>query len=134
MADIIKGYKVPAPARVGSIAPVDVIVPAGGTGMDPSQTSFFQILNIPTKINKGTVEIVSDVFLVKKGDKARAPAHSAQRQHCPHCPARVRSCSASAPAGSPRRVRSATRCSDALQPGAQSSCEKRPRVAAGGLF
>jgi large subunit ribosomal protein LP0 len=67
--DLIMTYKVPAPARMGAIAPCDVIVPAGGTGMDPSQTSFFQILNIPTKINKGTVEIVSDVFLVKKGDK-----------------------------------------------------------------
>jgi len=67
--DVIMQYKVPAPARVGSVAPVDVIVPAGGTGMEPSQTSFFQVLNIPTKINKGTVEIVSDVHLVKAGDK-----------------------------------------------------------------
>lgn len=72
--DVVLAYKVPAPARLGSIAPVDVIVPAGGTGMDPSQTSFFQVLNIPTKINKGTVEIVSDVFLVKAGDKARRRA------------------------------------------------------------
>jgi len=67
--DTILSYKVPAPARVGAVAPVDVIVPAGGTGMDPSQTSFFQVLNIPTKINKGTVEIVSDVHLVKAGEK-----------------------------------------------------------------
>lgn len=59
----------PAPARVGAIAPIDVIVPAGGTGMDPSQTSFFQVLNIATKINKGSVEIVSDVHLIKAGDK-----------------------------------------------------------------
>ena len=36
-------YKVGAPARVGAVAPKDVIVPAGGTGMDPSQTSFFQV-------------------------------------------------------------------------------------------
>jgi ribosomal protein L10 len=28
-----------------------------------------QALNIPTKINKGTVEIVSDVALIKTGDK-----------------------------------------------------------------
>ena len=62
-------YKVPAPARVGAIAPIDVVVPAGGTGMDPSQTSFFQVLNIATKINKGAVEIVSDVNLIKAGDK-----------------------------------------------------------------
>ncbi|KAL6129122.1 hypothetical protein ACLB2K_072475 [Fragaria x ananassa] len=48
-------YKVGAPARVGLVAPIDVIVPPGNTSLDPSQTSFFQVLHIPTKINKGTV-------------------------------------------------------------------------------
>ncbi|CAI0443592.1 unnamed protein product [Linum tenue] len=62
-------YKVGAPARVGLIAPIDVVVPPGNTGLDPSQTSFFQVLNIPTKINKGTVEIIMPVELIKKGDK-----------------------------------------------------------------
>jgi large subunit ribosomal protein LP0 len=62
-------YKVGAPARVGLVAPIDVIVPPGNTGLDPSQTSFFQVLNIPTKINKGTVEIIAPVELVHKGDK-----------------------------------------------------------------
>ncbi|KAJ1413166.1 Ribosomal protein L10P [Sesbania bispinosa] len=50
-------------------APIDVVVPPGNTGLDPSQTSFFQVLNIPTKINKGTVEIITPVELIKKGDK-----------------------------------------------------------------
>jgi len=62
-------YKVGAPARVGLVAPIDVVVPPGNTGLDPSQTSFFQVLNIPTKINKGTVEIVTPVDLVKAGEK-----------------------------------------------------------------
>lgn len=35
--------QVGAPARVGIVAPVDVHVQAGPTGMDPSQTSFFQV-------------------------------------------------------------------------------------------
>ncbi|KVI02596.1 Ribosomal protein 60S, partial [Cynara cardunculus var. scolymus] len=61
--------QVGAPARVGLVAPVDVVVPPGNTGLDPSQTSFFQVLNIPTKINKGTVEIITPVELIKKGDK-----------------------------------------------------------------
>lgn len=30
---------------------------------------FFQVLNIPTKINKGTVEIITPVELIKKGEK-----------------------------------------------------------------
>eukprot|EP00250_Pteridium_aquilinum_P009327 c18599_g1_i1 orf=324-1280(-) len=62
-------YKVGAPARVGLVAPIDVVVPPGNTGLDPSQTSFFQVLNIPTKINKGTVEIVAPVELIHKGEK-----------------------------------------------------------------
>ncbi|XP_021891738.1 60S acidic ribosomal protein P0-like [Carica papaya] len=65
----IAKYKVGAPARVGLTAPIDVVVPPGNTGLDPSQTSFFQVLNIPTKINKGTVEIITPVDIIKKGDK-----------------------------------------------------------------
>ena len=36
-------FKVGAPARVGLVAPNDVEVPAGGTGLDPSSTNFFQV-------------------------------------------------------------------------------------------
>jgi len=67
--DEVVKFKVGAPARVGLVAPNDVTVPAGNTGLDPSSTSFFQALNIPTKINRGTVEIVTDVALIKAGDK-----------------------------------------------------------------
>eukprot|EP00735_Rhodelphis_limneticus_P005291 TRINITY_DN1706_c0_g1::TRINITY_DN1706_c0_g1_i1::g.25255::m.25255 TRINITY_DN1706_c0_g1::TRINITY_DN1706_c0_g1_i1::g.25255 ORF type:complete len:311 (+),score=142.07,sp/Q9DG68/RLA0_RANSY/61.74/1e-111,Ribosomal_L10/PF00466.15/2.6e-25,Ribosomal_L10/PF00466.15/5.4e+03,Ribosomal_60s/PF00428.14/6.8e+03,Ribosomal_60s/PF00428.14/6e-16,DUF2164/PF09932.4/17,DUF2164/PF09932.4/5.5 TRINITY_DN1706_c0_g1_i1:80-1012(+) len=68
----IAQYKVGAPARVGSVAPLDVTVPAGPTGMEPTQTSFFQALNISTKINKGQIEIVSDVKLITTGNKVTA--------------------------------------------------------------
>ena len=64
IADIIESVKVGADAKAGSIAPVDVVVPAGPTGMDPGQTSFFQALGIGTKIVKGQIEIVSDQHLV----------------------------------------------------------------------
>nr|POF17432.1 60s acidic ribosomal protein p0 [Quercus suber] len=58
-----------APTRVGLVAPIDVVVPPGNTDLDPLQMSFFQVLNIPTKINKGTIEIINPVKLIKKGDK-----------------------------------------------------------------
>lgn len=58
-----------APARVGSIAPDDVWVRAGPTGLDPKQTSFFQSLSIQTKIVKGQVEIVNDYQVVYKDEK-----------------------------------------------------------------
>jgi len=67
--DLILANRVPAPARVGAISPVDVAVPAGPTGCDPGQTSFFQVLQIPTKIVKGQIEITNLVNLIKKGDK-----------------------------------------------------------------
>eukprot|EP00929_Paragymnodinium_shiwhaense_P041133 TRINITY_DN21388_c0_g1_i2.p1 TRINITY_DN21388_c0_g1~~TRINITY_DN21388_c0_g1_i2.p1 ORF type:complete len:315 (+),score=86.73 TRINITY_DN21388_c0_g1_i2:87-1031(+) len=67
--DVIMANKVPAPARVGSVAPVDVFVEPGPTGCDPGQTGWFQALNIPTKINKGQIEMISRVHLVKEGDK-----------------------------------------------------------------
>lgn len=61
-----------APARVGALAPKDVVVPAGPTGMDPKQTSFFQALSIATKIVKAQIEIVNDVQLITEGDKISA--------------------------------------------------------------
>merc|ERR1712066_511804 len=67
--DMILGNKVKAPARAGAIAPLDVTVPAQNTGLGPEKTSFFQALNIPTKITKGTIEIIQDVKLIKEGDK-----------------------------------------------------------------
>ncbi|KAL6552870.1 hypothetical protein OROHE_008234 [Orobanche hederae] len=61
--------KFAVPARVGLVAREDVLVPPGNTGLDPSQSSFFQALNISTRINRGTVEILSEIVLVKKGQQ-----------------------------------------------------------------
>ena len=47
-----------APAKAGAIAPVDVFVSKTNTGLGPEKTSFFQALSIPTKITKGTIEIM----------------------------------------------------------------------------
>jgi len=71
---IIQEKKVPAAARAGIIAPVDVILPPGPTGMDPGQTAFFQALNIATKISRGQIELSRDVHLIRKGDKVNASA------------------------------------------------------------
>lgn len=64
--------KVRAPARPGAIAPLSVIIPAQNTGLGPEKTSFFQALSIPTKISKGTIEIINDVHILKPGDKVGA--------------------------------------------------------------
>lgn len=70
--DLILDNKVAAPARAGSIAQSDVIVPAGNTGMEPTMTSFLQALNIPSKITKGSIEILNPVHLITEGDKCEA--------------------------------------------------------------
>ncbi|KAH8890960.1 hypothetical protein GQ53DRAFT_649767 [Thozetella sp. PMI_491] len=67
--DKILANKVAAPARAGAVAPVDVWVPAGNTGMEPGKTSFFQALGVPTKIARGTIEITTDLKLVESGAK-----------------------------------------------------------------
>jgi len=70
--DIILSNKKEAPAKAGAIAPLDVFVPGGNTGQGPEKTSFFQALAIPTKITKGTIEILSDIHLIKVDEKVGA--------------------------------------------------------------
>ncbi|KAH7820890.1 putative 60S acidic ribosomal protein P0-3 [Monocercomonoides exilis] len=67
--DIIAKNKISGPAKPGSIAPCDVVVPKGNTGLEPGQTTFLQALNIATKITKGTIEILNDVKVITKGEK-----------------------------------------------------------------
>ena len=70
----VSEFVVPAPAKVGSTATCDVTIPAGVTPLEPSQTGFFQLLNIATKINKGAIEILSDVTVVQKGERVGSSA------------------------------------------------------------
>jgi large subunit ribosomal protein LP0 len=66
---IIEGNRKPAAAKVGMVAPIDVVVPPGPTGMDPSQISFFHALNMSTKINKGQIEITKEFKVCTTGKK-----------------------------------------------------------------
>jgi len=72
----ITDNKVGAPARIGAIAPCDVTLEPGPTGLDPGQTAFLQALNIPTMIVKGQIEIKSAVELIKEGARV-SPSQSA---------------------------------------------------------
>jgi len=64
--DSITSFKVAAPARVGVVSNVDVIIPAGPTVIPPDKTSFFQNLGISTKLVKGCIEITADAHVLKK--------------------------------------------------------------------
>ena len=69
--DMITANRVAAPARAGAFAPKDVFIPAGNTGMEPGKTSFFQALQIPTKIARGRIEVVANIKVVEAGSRGR---------------------------------------------------------------
>jgi len=66
---LILANKVEAQAKAGAIAPCDVIIQAGATGLEPTQTAFLQALNIATRIQKGQIEIINDFHLIHEGQK-----------------------------------------------------------------
>merc|ERR1711972_1108886 len=72
--ECLKKHVRSAAAKSGQLSPVDLNLPSGPTGMDPSQTSFFQALNIGTKIVKGQIELVSEFPILKVGDKVSPSA------------------------------------------------------------
>lgn len=69
LRDLVLAQRVEAPAKVGTIAPCDVTIPAGDTGLEPTQTAALQALNIATRINKGQIMILNPKEIIKKGDK-----------------------------------------------------------------
>jgi len=64
---IIESNKVETAAKIGTVSPVQVVVPPGPTGLDPSQISFFHALHISTKIQKAQIEILSEFVVLNKG-------------------------------------------------------------------
>merc|ERR1719174_881591 len=65
--DTLGKFVMESAAKAGQTSMVDLDIPSGPTGMDPSQTSFFQTLNIATKIVKGQIELISAFQILKTG-------------------------------------------------------------------
>jgi len=74
--EVMNEVVVPAMAKAGVVAPKDVFIPAGPSGLEPSQTSFFQALNIPTKIVKGSIEITAEFKICTAGEKVSLSAQA----------------------------------------------------------
>lgn len=65
--------KIPRYAKPNDIAINDIIIPAGNTGLTPGPIlSKFGACKIPTKVQEGSVWIVKDTVVVKKGDVINA--------------------------------------------------------------
>ena len=62
--------KIFLPAKGGDIAPTEIIVPAGNTGITPGPVlSEFKEANVPTKIDQGSIWVVKDTRVAKPGDQ-----------------------------------------------------------------
>ncbi len=57
-------------ARPGDIAPFDIVIPAGNTGLKPGPImSRFGRLKVPIRVQEGTIWVARDTLVAKKGDK-----------------------------------------------------------------
>ncbi|MCS7097238.1 MAG: 50S ribosomal protein L10 [Candidatus Methanomethylicia archaeon] len=66
---LLEKNKVYTEAKAKDIAPNDIVVPAGNTGMSPGPIiSKFNTFKIPIKIEEGSIWITKDTVVAKKGD------------------------------------------------------------------
>uniref|UniRef100_A0A7C1T137 Large ribosomal subunit protein uL10 n=1 Tax=Thermofilum pendens TaxID=2269 RepID=A0A7C1T137_THEPE len=57
-------------ARAGDIATNEIVIPSGNTGIPPGPVlSLFSKLNIPTRIQEGSIFVVKDTVVAKPGDR-----------------------------------------------------------------
>jgi large subunit ribosomal protein L10 len=61
--------KVFLPAKGGDIAPKDITIPAGNTGIPPGPVlSEFKEAKVPTKIDQGSIAVTKDTIVVRTGE------------------------------------------------------------------
>ena len=66
---ITSKYIIEKQAKPGQFSPVEIIIPAGPTGMDSSQIDYFQALKIPTKVMRNQLEITTATKILTVGQK-----------------------------------------------------------------
>ena len=67
---ILEDSKTQAPAKPGTIAPDDIVVPAGDTGFEPGPfLGELQQVGIPAKIDKGKICVQKDTVVVAAGEE-----------------------------------------------------------------
>ena len=66
---ITSKYIIEKQAKPGQLSPVEIIIPAGPTGMDSSQIDYFQALKIPTKVMRNQLEITTATKILVPGQK-----------------------------------------------------------------
>ncbi|MEM2927159.1 MAG: 50S ribosomal protein L10 [Candidatus Bathyarchaeia archaeon] len=70
---LLEGSKVMVQAKAGDIAPKDIVIPAGNTGLPAGPViSELNAVGLRTKIEAGSVWITSDAVVAKKGETISA--------------------------------------------------------------
>jgi large subunit ribosomal protein L10 len=66
---LLKKNKGNAPAKTGMIAPLDLVVPAGDTGLPPGPAlSDLKAAGLKVKMASGSIEVTEDTVVCKKGE------------------------------------------------------------------
>ena len=77
LALLLQKNKAMVTAKVGDIVPNDVVIPAGNTGLPPGPAiSELHDIGVRTKIDLGSVWVVNDTIVVKKGESIQLKAAS----------------------------------------------------------
>jgi len=66
---LIEAEKIKMPARTGVLAPCDVIIEAGPTGIEVGKIDLFHKLNISCKTVRSAIEVVKPVQIITRGQK-----------------------------------------------------------------
>ena len=70
LASFMDRNKIPAPAKAGQIAPVDVIIRPMNTGIPPGPViAELQSLGLKTRIERGQIRIVEEAVVTKEGER-----------------------------------------------------------------
>jgi len=70
LASFMDKNKIPAPAKAGQIAPVDVIIRPMNTGIPPGPViAELQSLGLKTRIERGQIRIVEEAVVTKEGER-----------------------------------------------------------------
>jgi len=75
IARLVDSIREKRPAKPGKIAPFDIVIPKGNTGLKPGPAmTDLRLANIPTRIIEGELWIMKDTVLVRKGQRISSQA------------------------------------------------------------
>ncbi|MFW5919384.1 MAG: 50S ribosomal protein L10 [Halanaeroarchaeum sp.] len=69
----LEASKTPAPINAGEVAPNDIVIPEGDTGMDPGPfVGELQSIGANARIDEGSIKVLEDSVVVEEGEEVSA--------------------------------------------------------------